>query len=91
VKSSGSCAAIWLNEDGTPVLKTPLPFYLDGCGSVATEKYTALEQESIELVEREKVVYRHLGHHSSILHSLEISVQAGVSLHEEWESPRSSP
>ncbi|QDS77083.1 hypothetical protein FKW77_007387 [Venturia effusa] len=73
VKSPGSCAAIWLSEDGKSVLKAPLSFYLDGCDTAATKEYATLEQESIELIEREKLIYRHLGHHQSILHSLRLS------------------
>ncbi|KAE9978691.1 hypothetical protein EG328_001363 [Venturia inaequalis] len=73
VQSPGSCSAIWLCEEGTTVLKTPLAFYLDGCSVEEAEEYKDTEQESVKFLDREKTIYNHLGRHPAILHCMDIS------------------
>ncbi|KAF1995581.1 hypothetical protein P154DRAFT_473991 [Amniculicola lignicola CBS 123094] len=73
VSKPGSCSAIWISEDCTTILKTPLAFHLDGCDHAVTIEYQYFEKESVELLEREKEIYKHLGEHDGILPCLQIT------------------
>jgi len=73
VDKPGSCCAVWISENSTTVMKAPLAFYLDGCDDAATIEYLDFEKESVELIEREKEIYRHLGKHKGMLPCLQIT------------------
>ncbi|KAF2277729.1 kinase-like protein [Westerdykella ornata] len=77
VDKPGSCSAVWISEDGRTVLKAPQAFHLDGCDDAATIQYQAFEKESVDMLEREKVIYKHLGQHEGILPCLQI-IDAGL-------------
>ncbi|KAF1840129.1 kinase-like protein [Cucurbitaria berberidis CBS 394.84] len=67
VDKPGSCSVVWISENSTTVLKAPLAFHLDGCDDAVTMEYRSCEKESVELLEREKEIYMHLGEHKGIL------------------------
>ncbi|KAF1962841.1 hypothetical protein CC80DRAFT_541989 [Byssothecium circinans] len=73
VNEPGSCSAVWRSDNSTTVLKAPLAFHLDGCDDAVTMEYENFQQESVELLEREKEIYRHLGEHKGILPCLQIT------------------
>lgn len=73
VPSPGGCSVVRISHDLKTVIKTPFSFYTDGCDEKRIKSSQHRVQFSIEAIEREKEIFRHLGNHPAILECLEIS------------------